>query len=298
MTIEVAALAALAVLCGIAFVVFPVFNYPGLATLSFLAMFVFALIMRYFLAKLPIPDERVQQSLTTPPDVRTEQNPRIPSPNPALRATVTKERDVMHTNEGSFTRFLGVMVAVLAYGIAAAVIIYWWSVFWISSPPDFNLMVSGQKIPPESYAIILLTAWSLSQRAMANWRPQEGTLGAVFWWLDLITSLGVAGFLGLTFFKAIMSGTNLTFLLVLGAFVMQAIGDILLNGRHRYEGDAAADPAHTNVQGNQANFGNTVQVLRAPNGSLTYNVYCNGQGVRILPPLNPGDPPQVEVLAA
>lgn len=283
MTLEVAALLALALLSGLAFVVLPSLNYPGLATLSLVAMFVFAIMMRRALGKNPevTADEIVQ-------------------PTPESRATVTKERKAMTTtvqSEGSFRQFLGVMVAASAYVIVAAVVIYWWSVFWNHTPPDFNLLVHGQKIPAETYPILLLTFWSLSQRGMAHWQPQHGTLGAVFWWLDLVSSLLVAAFLGFTFFKAIIGGQNLTFLLVLGAYVVQGVGDIVLNGRHLYgaAGESAVMPQDGIITDRS---GNVVQIVRQQNGSLVYNVYCNGQGARILPPLNPGDPPQVEVLAA
>ncbi len=159
------------------------------------------------------------------------------------RVVITERRDMTH--EGRFQQLLGMMVSLIAILIASAVVVYFYYVFWLVRAPDYQLSIGAQVIPPETYPYILLTAFVLSQRAMSIWRPQTGTLGEVFWWIDLITSFFVAAFLGFTFFKAVVTGSNLTFLIVLGAFLIQAIGDILLNGRTKYGVGEASVPGTT-----------------------------------------------------
>ena len=136
------------------------------------------------------------------------------------------------SSEGSFARLLGALISLVAILIAAAVILYFYYVFWLGIAPNWQLSVAGAEIPPESYPILLLSVWVITQRAMSNWRPAGGNLGSFFWWADIITSVAVAAFLAFTLFKAIITGTNLTFLIVLAAFMMQATADIFLNGRH------------------------------------------------------------------
>lgn len=141
-----------------------------------------------------------------------------------------------HTAHGdddrTYSHFLGWAIFVLGLAIAIVVVGYWYDVFWLKHKPDLNWVWGGDKVPPETYPVILLSFWTLSQRMVANWRPEIPAA----WWIDFATSLAVAAFLAVTFVYAIATQTNVTFLIVLGAFVIQGIGDTLLNGRRRYYG--------------------------------------------------------------
>lgn len=151
-------------------------------------------------------------------------------------------------NETPSQRFFGIAIMTIALAIALGVVAYFTQVFWRNQTPDLGLTAGTVAIPPETYPIILLSFWTISQRAMSTWRPQAGTLGAVAWWIDMISSGGVFAFLAYTLFSAIMGTTShVSFLIILAAFVMQGFADLFLNGRHYY--DNAGGPANDLLNG-------------------------------------------------
>ena len=150
--------------------------------------------------------------------------------------------------ESPSQRFFGIAIMVIALAIAVGVVAYFVQVFWRNQTPDLGLTRGDFTIPPETYPIILLSFWTISQRAMSTWRPHEGSIGAWAWWVDLITSVGVFAFLAYTFFSAIMgNASHVSFMIILAAFVMQGFADLFLNGRHYY--DNAGGPANDLLNG-------------------------------------------------
>jgi len=136
----------------------------------------------------------------------------------------------------SFSVFRGLITTLVASAFSGAVIFYFYLVSWLGQAPDYNLVVGGQKIPPESYPILLLSLWTLAQRANAHWGigTQSGRLGDFFWWEDLLEAGAVAVFIGITIFYTLKSGANMTFIIVLFAFFAQVLGDFIMNALHYF----------------------------------------------------------------
>jgi hypothetical protein len=178
--------------------------------------------------------------------------------------------------ESPFQKFLGVMVSAIALAIAAGVVVYFHFVFWLGRALDFNLVAGGQPIPAETYPFILYTAWTLSQRAMSHWRPKDGALGRAFWWLDLGSSVIVFVYMMATLVQAIASGNNLSFIIVLVAFTMQAFFDTLLNGRHLY---AASEAVESFIMPARRMDG--AGILVAGNAGRDINIFPAGSKVRL-----------------
>src|SRR3989344_752320 len=75
------------------------------------------------------------------------------------------------------TGFYGALVSALAFLTTGVVAAFFYFTFWMGEVIDLSLQLRGVTIPPESYPIILLTAWTLLQRAKAHWRPRDGRYG-------------------------------------------------------------------------------------------------------------------------
>ncbi|MBP9757292.1 MAG: hypothetical protein KBD06_01705 [Candidatus Pacebacteria bacterium] len=177
----------------------------------------------------------------------SQSSPEIPA------STQEEERDMR--NETQSQQFFGIVAMAIALAIAVAVGIYFTQVFWRDTTPDLGLTAGGVAIPAETYPIILLSFWTLSQRGMSTWRPQEGTVGKWAWWIDLLSSAGLFAFLLYTMVSAMMGGTaHTSFMIILAAFVVQGFGDLVLNGRHYYgsTGGPAGDLLNGILTGNAA----------------------------------------------
>ena len=137
--------------------------------------------------------------------------------------------------------FRGTMVSLFATLTSIVVVLYFVVTFWYGRVLDIGFKVAnGNPIPPETYPIILLSAWTLLQRAKAHWRPRDGNSGRFWYWEDKATAYGMSIFMGATLVWSLATGSNLTFIVVLLAFFAQAIGDAMMNGRHSYESDQSA----------------------------------------------------------
>ncbi len=142
--------------------------------------------------------------------------------------------------------FRGTVLSVAALVASAAVALYLLHTFWWGNVLDFGWVVKSRPIPAESYPIILLTIWSVLQRAKAHWRPHGGASGRFWAGEDLVESAAMALFIVVTFVWALATGTNTTFVIVLLAFLVQSVFDLLMNGRHRYEAETGTGaPAAT-----------------------------------------------------
>src|SRR3990167_8402976 len=153
--------------------------------------------------------------------------------SPVLQDHTMKEATMR--KQSRFELFYGTLVSALAFLTTGVVAAFFYFTFWMGEVIDLSLQLRGVTIPPESYPIILLTAWTLLQRAKAHWRPRDGRYGQFWWGEDLLEAFCITIFIGVTLVWAIATNTNLTFVVVMIAFLAQSIGDALLNGRHRYE---------------------------------------------------------------
>ncbi|MEY4747532.1 MAG: hypothetical protein RLZZ416_581 [Candidatus Parcubacteria bacterium] len=139
--------------------------------------------------------------------------------------------------ETPLQRFRGSLVAIFATLTTAIVATYFTYTFWMGQVLSYDWSIQGKVVPPESYPMVLLSVWSLLQRAKAHWRPREGAYGKFWSGEDLVEAFAMAIFTGVTLVWALATQTNLSFIVVMLAFLVTAIGDAVLNGRHRYEND-------------------------------------------------------------
>ncbi len=138
--------------------------------------------------------------------------------------------------QSSLQVFQGSLIAAAASLATLIVFAYFAYTFWLANVVDLEWVIKGQKIPPESYPILLLSAWSILQRAKAHLRPREGGYGTFWRREDLAEAGGMALFMGVTFVWALATATGLTFVLVLLAFFGQACADAFFNGKHSFSG--------------------------------------------------------------
>ena len=139
--------------------------------------------------------------------------------------------------ESGMKKFGGTLVALLATLVTVAVVVYFRETFWLGNTLDLGLSFQGLPIPPESYPILIFAVWSQLQRAKAHVRPRDGAYGKFWWWEDLLEAFGMVVYLAVTLFQAFITGNSPTFVIILFAFLVQAIFDAWFNGRHRYEND-------------------------------------------------------------
>jgi len=127
------------------------------------------------------------------------------------------------------------------------VMVYFVFAIWIEKPFDLGMMFEGgQKIPKETYPIIMLTIWATLQGMKSEWRPDEGGPGKFWYWEDKVTAYGMLIFMIATLVLCFSKSATLTFLIVVIAFLIQAILDALRSRRRGSRaGHALLDPSMT-----------------------------------------------------
>lgn len=131
---------------------------------------------------------------------------------------------------------MGTMIWILSAASSIFVLYYFYLVM-TGQPPDFKLAVGGKQIPPEVYPILLLSIWTLLQRANANSGigiyHETNRFARVCFWEDVLEQALVILFLVFAIGKMLTTETSMTFIVVLAAFLLQAVGDFVLNFQHR-----------------------------------------------------------------
>jgi len=212
--------------------------------------------------------------------LRATITPTTPSPQgaePTVKGKTMKP-------QSPFDTFRGSLVSAIATATTLMVLGFFVFTVWQNTPLDFKWEIDKKSVPPESYPILLLTAWSLLQRAKAHMRPRTGGLGTFWEGEDKYEAWLMVMFMLATLVYAFATNSSLTYLLVLMAFLIQAFGDALMNGRHRYENEAlAAGVAGASPEQFEAMLATVVQRLAAgnqddfvllrqrPGEKLTYN---------------------------
>jgi hypothetical protein len=132
--------------------------------------------------------------------------------------------------ESHASRFVGVVVAIIAdlWSVVVAVYLIW--TFALGNTIDYEWVTRGQKVPPESYPLLLLAIWVVLQHAKSRLRPKEGVLGLFFYYEDLGVAVFMALFISGVGIYAVMNGFNLTFALTILAFLIVGVADMLFGG--------------------------------------------------------------------
>lgn len=132
--------------------------------------------------------------------------------------------------ESHASRFVGVVVAIIAdlWSLIVAAYIIW--TFGLGNKLDYEWVIRGEKVPPESYPLLLLAIWVVLQHAKSRLRPKDGGLGAFYYYQDL----GVAVFMALLIagvgIYAVLNGHSYTYALTILAFLIVGVSDMLFGG--------------------------------------------------------------------
>lgn len=145
----------------------------------------------------------------------------------------------MDQKRSEFSIFAGSLGAIIGTATTAIVIAYIHYTFWMQKAFDLNIKFGDQNLPPQSYPILLLVIWTITQREKAHSRPKDGGLGTFWAFEDRWEAILATAYLGVTLVWSLATQSNLSFAVPLAAFVIQSIYDAIRNGTHKYAGEVA-----------------------------------------------------------